>query len=268
MSRMASKFLTFAAALMCATCGAVFPEMKTPVRTPQPGASVEPPPSEDLFLIYFERATVPSRTRDGRSWNPNPFAQLVVQGETVLKTSVVKSDRKPSWPDQPLFNYRIRPDDEVWVELWDDASVGKMPICQKRIWNMSDLIDERNREIECDGGARIWLRVAPARPLLGLGFSYELRGSDGVRVTEVVPHSPASRAGLSEGDRILSIQGQSTMGMDALGIKSKINTYSRTGLDLDVWFVSGERRKLVIKEEAMYPLRGSDLLIPQERLPE
>lgn len=254
--------------LVLSACSAVFPEMKTPARIPTREMVVEPPPGEDLFLIYFERALVPNRTRDGREWNPNPFAQLVVNGEVLVKSPIEHSNRKPTWPDGHLANYRIRSSDEVWLELWDEGRLGDVPICRRRIWSLAELLESRNQEVECDGGARVWIRVAPARPLLGLGFSYELRGSDGVRVTGVVGQSPASRAGISEGDRILAIQGQSTMAMDALGIKSKINTHSRTGLELDVWFVSGERRKIVLKEEAMYPLKDDELDIPQERLPE
>lgn len=259
---------TLGLALVLGACAAVFPEMKTPVRTPSGEALVEPPPGDDLFLIYFERALVPNRTRDGREWDPNPFAQLVVNGEALVKTPVAYSNRKPTWPDERLANYRVRAHDEVWLELWDDGALSNVPICRRRIWTITEFLETRNQEVECDGGARVWLRVAPARPLLGLGLSYELRGSDGVRVTRVIGQSPASRAGLSEGDRILAIQGQPVMTMDTLGIKSKINTHSRTGLELDVWFVSGERRKIVIKEEAMYPLFDDETEIPQERLPE
>jgi hypothetical protein len=245
-------------------CAAVFPEMETSVRPVQSGAA-SPAPGDDLYFVYFESANVPNRTRDGRVWNPDPFAKLIVNGQDLLVTPVEVGQRKPTWPSQKLANYRITPKDEVVIELWDEEAIVDVPICQKTIHDVRALLDERAMDIECDSGARLNLHVEPARPLLGIGLYYELRGSDGVRITRVVGQSPASRAGLGPGDRILAIQGESVMAMDALGIKSKINTYARTGLELDVWFKSGQRRKVTLIEGAMYPLHDDDLELPQTR---
>jgi len=250
--------------LLIAGCAAVFPEMKTAVRAPE-AISAEPPPGDDLYFIYFESAIVPNRTRDGRAWNPDPFAKLIVNGEDILVTPVERNQRKPTWPSQTLANYRIGPKDDVVVELWDEDAIMDVPICQKTIHNIRDLTDERATDLECDSRARLNVHVEPARPLIGIGLYYELRGSDGVRVTRVVGQSPASRLGIGPGDRILAIQGESVMAMDALGIKSKINTYARTGLELDVWFKSGDRRKVMLIEGAMYPLHDDDLELPQTR---
>jgi hypothetical protein len=238
--------------------------MQTSVRSPGPGA-LDPPPGDDLFHIYFDSAHLPNRTRDGRPWDPDPFAKLIVNDTDVLVTPIERDQRKPTWPGQKLANYRVSPGDRVVVELWDDEALLDTPICGFRIEDIREFMGDRADDIECESGARIRLHVEPARALVGVGLSYELRGSDGVRVVRVVGQSPATRAGLGEGDRILAIQGESVMAMDALGIKSKMNTYAKTGLELDVWFQNGTRKKISLLEGPMYPLYDDSLELPQAR---
>jgi PDZ domain len=250
--------------LLLGGCAAVFPEMQTAVHAPGPGP-LEPPPSDDIFYIYFESANLPNRTRDGRPWNPDPFAKLIINDQDHLRTPVERDQRKPTWPGQKLANYRIGPTDRVVIELWDQETLQDTPVCAYRITDIREYMDERSDDIKCESGARIRLHVEPARAMVGVGLYYELRGSDGVRVTRVVGQSPASRAGIGVGDRIMAIQGESVMAMDALGIKSKINTHARTGLELDVWFSGGERKKVTLLEGPMYPLFDDDLSLPQTR---
>jgi hypothetical protein len=247
-----------------AGCAAVFPEMQTAVHSPGPGP-LDPPPGDDLYYIYFETASIPKRTSDGRPWDPDPFAKLIVNDSELLVTPIERGQRKPTWSGQTLANYRISPGDRVVVELWDDEALVDTPVCGFRINDIREFLDDRAEDITCESGARIRLHVEPARALVGVGLSYELRGSDGVQVVRVVGQSPAARAGLGAGDRILAIQGENVMAMDALGIKSKINTHARTGLELDVWFANGTRKKVTLLEGPMYPLHDDALELPQTR---
>lgn len=245
-------------------CGAVFPEMKTPVRAPAADTTIEPAPGDDLYLVYFERAVVPNRTRDGRPWDPDPYAKLLVNSKELIVTAVEARQRKPTWPSQKLANYRFTGDEELRIEVWDQEPIADKPICIEKIRSIK-LLSRGLTEISCDGGARVWLYVGPAVPVVGVGLYYELRGSDGVRITRVAGQSPASRAGLGPGDRILAVQGESVMKLDALEIMSKINANARQGVELDVWFKSGDRKKITLKEEAIYPLNDDDISIPQTR---
>jgi C-terminal processing protease CtpA/Prc len=122
-----------------------------------------------------------------------------------------------------------------------------------------DIRDDSATEIWCDSGARVRLFVGTAHALIGIGLYYETQGGNGVRVTRVVGDSPASRAGLGPGDRILAIQGQPVASMDALQVRSAINENSRKGLKLDVWFMSGKRHVIELQDGAVYPLGDDDL---------
>jgi hypothetical protein len=239
-------------------CSAVFPELSTPVRSVPAGQRFEPAPPEDLLFIKFTGAEIPKLTRDGRKWDaiggdaPDPFAKLIVDGRPILVTPVQSNTLTPTWRDQDLANYRIKPRSEVRVELWDSNPINDHPICAKKI---PDFVEEASRsgtQIMCDSGARLFLQVEPARAQLGLGFWYELQ-SESIVVTRRLTESPATRAGLEPGDEIVKIQGKEVKGFEEGQAKSLINANSRTGLLLVVRKKSGKLETLKLKEGPIYP---------------
>ncbi len=243
-------------------CSAVYPEMQTAVRPLPDGVDPDPPPDDDLYYIYFGGAWIPPKDQGGLPWPggaPDPFAKLIVDDVTLIETPAQSRTREPTWPDQDKENLRIHPRSKVFIEVWDNNAMTDMPICRVKVRDLEALREGADNEFWCDSGARVRLVVEPAKAMLGIGLYYETRGQDGVRVTRVVKDSPAARAGLSQGDRILSINGKRVAGMDALQIRSEINLHARSGLELDVWFSSGERHLVKLKEGALFPLRGDDL---------
>lgn len=247
-------------------CAAVYPEMKTAVRPLPANVEADPPAPSDLYYVYFEGAWIPPKDQGGRPWTggaPDPFAKLLVDDIEKLVTPVQSDSREPTWSGQEKKNLRIRSGASVVVEMWDKNAMNDHPICRARVRDIDSLREGGENEIWCDSGARIRLHVEPAKALLGIGLYYETRGREGVRVTRVVSNSPAERAGLGPGDRILAIQGKPVGEMDALQIRSAINLHSRSGLKLDVWFQSGKRHVIELKEGALFPLEGDDLKLSE-----
>ena len=247
-------------------CSAIYPESTTPVRQALGDVVLDPPPPEDVYFLYFEKVAVPPKTPGGLEWSggaPDPFAVLKVGQTEILRTPVAAKTREATWPDQKKENHRIAQGQEIFIEVWDKNPVVDHPICHAKVKDLNYLRDGGDGEIWCDSGARVWLHVEPARAMLGLGLYYESRGAEGVRVTRVAGGSPAERASLSAGDRILAIQGKKVADMDALAIRSLINQHARPGLELDVWFQSGKRHLVKLKEGPIYPLAGDDLKLPQ-----
>ena len=76
---------TLACALLAlfgsSACAAVFPEVKTPLKTLDEGSELAPPPPDDLLYLYVQSADIPEKTRDGRGWDavggeaPDPVSQ-------------------------------------------------------------------------------------------------------------------------------------------------------------------------------------------------
>lgn len=243
-------------------CAAVYPEMKTAVREAPQGHQADPPPAPHLYYVYFDGAWVPPKDQGGLAWpagDPDPFAKLIVDDVERIKTPVESGTREPTWPKQKKENLSIRPGAQIFVELWHNSPMTNHPLCRAKVRNIDAIREGGEGEIWCDSGARVRLHVEPAKALIGIGLYYETRGRDGVRVTRVVSNSPAARAGLAAGDRILAIQGKNVSTMDALQVRSAINLHSRTGLKLDVWFRDGKRHLIELKEGALYPTAEDDL---------
>jgi len=249
----------------CVTaCGAVFPELTTPIRQPPPGFVLEPPPPSDLLYIEFAKATIPSKTRDGRTWDsvggslPDPLAKLLVDDTEVIVTPVEANTLTPTWPNQKRGNYRIREGARLRVELWDSNPLNNHPICSQELRELSGLSDSGSVDVTCDSGAYIKLVAQPAHGRLGLGFSYEIR-TDEVFIARVLAESPASRAGVKRGDQVVAIMGEPVKGMAEGRVRSLINSNGATGLALRLRGADKQEQDALVKDGAIYPLLSEDV---------
>ena len=261
-----TKFLLIVA-LGLLGCGAVYPQLETPVRTPPGQVKLTPPPPDELLFLKFAGAVIPTRTRDGRSWDsvggslPDAFAKLFVDGKVILETPVQSNSLTPTWPEQPKANYRVRMGAPVRVELWDSNPINNHPIC---VSDMSELHTEVTSEgpvkISCNSGAELNLVVEPAHGRLGIGLYYELRREE-VAVTRVLRESPAARAGLVRGDQLLKIQGKAVKTMDDGEAQSLINANAATGVTLLVRKLDKSEVEVNLKEGAIYPVVGEGVSV-------
>ena len=239
-------------------CGAVYPEVSTPVRSVPPGKQVEPEPPTNMLYIAFDKVIIPKQTRDGRKWDavggaaPDPFAKLLVNGKEIIKTPTESDTMHPTWPTQVRANYLIDPGAKVVVEVWDSNPIHNDPICVITVDSIYDKMSDVASELLCNSGARVELRVEAPHPKVGLGMTYELQ-SQAVKVTKVIEHGPASRAGLGAGTEIVTIQGKKVAELDADQIRSLINANGQTGLTLDIKLADGTSKTVELKEAAMYP---------------
>ncbi|HEY1535938.1 MAG TPA: PDZ domain-containing protein [Polyangiaceae bacterium] len=247
-------------------CGAVYPELATPVR-PAGTRRLDPPPPDDLVYLKFANAVIPSRTRDGRNWDdvggskPDPFAKLIIDEKEILVTPVQANTLNPTWPDQKVGNYRIPKNVPVRVELWDSNPINNHPICVESINNiLSEASNEQNLELRCDSGASIELVVQPAHAKFGIGLYYEL-GTYDIRVTRVVSESPAARALLKRGDQLVQIQGHDVKDMDPETARSLINSNVTTGVTLEVKQQDGSLRDVTLKDGPMYPAVDEEIKV-------
>jgi hypothetical protein len=248
-------------------CGAVYPQLGTPVRTPPAHVTLTPPPPEDLLFIKFAGAVIPRKTRDGRSWDsvggslPDAFAKLFVDGQVILETPVQSNTLTPTWPDQRKANYHVRSGASVKVELWDSNPINNHPICVADVSDIhSEVSTETPLQVSCSSGAELKLAVQPAHGRLGLGLYYELRREE-VVVTRVLRESPSARAGLVFGDQLLKIQGKDVKTMADGEAQSLINANAATGLTLKVRKKDKSEIELTLKEGAIYPMVDEDVPI-------
>jgi membrane-associated protease RseP (regulator of RpoE activity) len=240
-----------------AGCGAVYPELSAPVRAAPAGATLSPPPPNDMLYLAFEGAEIPTKTRDGRRWDsiggaaPDPFAKLSIGDKELLRTPVQSNTLAPTWPDAVRGNYRIPIGSSLELELWDSNALTNHPICVKTLRRIHDEANAGAVDIQCDSGARIRLKVEPAHAEIGLGFHYELRTQE-VYVTRVVLESPAGRLGIKAGDQLLKIEGKDVAKMSEGEPQSAINANARTGVSLTVRHADGRVEDISLKEGPIY----------------
>jgi len=245
-------------AFFATACGAVYPEIATPVRAAGT-RRLDPPPPEDIVFLRFKSAQIPTRTRDGRQWDsvggsaPDPFAKLLMEDKEILLTPVQANTLTPTWPDQKLGNYRLPRGVPARVELWDSNPINNHPICVESINDiLGEASYEKDVDIDCDSGASIVLEVQPAHAKFGVGLYYELRTED-IFVTRVVEESPAARAHLVRGDQIVGIQGKAVKSMDVEAARSMINSNVSTGVTLTIRHANGAVQDVTLKDGPMYP---------------
>jgi hypothetical protein len=249
-----------------AACGAVYPEIATPVR-PAGARRLDPPPPDDLVYLKFAHAVIPSRTRDGRQWDslvgskPDPFAKLIIDDHEILVTPVQSNTLNPTWPDQKVGNYRIPRNVPVRVELWDSNAINNHPICVESINNiLGEVSEDENLELHCDSGATVELVVQPAHAKFGVGLYYEL-GTYDIHVTRVVGESPASRAKLKRDDELVKIQGRAVKTLDPETARSLINSNVSTGVTLTVKHPDGSVEDVTLKDGPMYPAVDEEIQV-------
>ena len=194
-------------------CGCAFPRRSTPI-TPAPDRISRLGAPEDVYLLHVLGATVPDRKAGGMSWDedgsqPDVFVR-VVRGGDVLWESAVRHDAvQPEWDAMLPRNVRFPHGVELRFELWDDDGLSSDPIGVRRYEGLpTRALPGAPLRVTFASGAALTLRLHEPRAHRGLGVrTFEIR-SDALKVVDVEPLSPAGRAGLGAGDRIMAIDGR------------------------------------------------------------
>lgn len=245
-------------------CGAVYPELSSPLRAAPAGRELAPPPPKDLLFIAVKEAQIPATTRDGRKWDaiggaaPDPYAILFLGDRELFRTPVQANTLKPTWPNQKRANYRIPSGSRVRVEVWDSNPVNNHPICVHKLSGLKEEAYQGELSFDCASGARVVLKIEPAHAKIGLGFYYELR-TERIFISRVLQESPAARAGLVKGDEIVEIEGKSVKQFDDGDAQSLINANASTGVKLTIKLFGGELKTLTLKNGPIYPVQSEGI---------
>lgn len=241
-------------------CPAVYPELEARVRPMPAAVPLEPPPPEEVRWIRFLSAKIPPKTRDGRDWDQvfgsqvDPYAILYVNDRELFRTPTASDTLDPDWSSGPRGNFEIGPDDRLRVELWHDHPINDQPIGVRDIgkpqadWTASGMV-----RVTFDSGGEVVLAWQPAHAVYGLGLWYELR-TGACYVTRTLEHSPATRAGLAKGDRIVRIGGRQVEHMSTDEVRSAFGAIPTSGLDLLVRHRDGTTSEVRLVEGPIYAL--------------
>lgn len=240
-------------------CALVYPEYGLSLgKAPEMG-TYDPPPPDDR--VYFEvvSAKIPDKTRDGRQWDevlgslPDPFLKITLNEAEVVRTDPESDTLTPSWKEAPRGNFPMRVGDTVRVEIWDANTLVDHPIGVKQVTLGSEMFEVDTTRVKFDGGVELEFRLRAAKPLWGFGMRYEVH-SGGASITSVMDQSPAMRAGVKSGDKILKLADKEIAKLSSDDVISEMNGAPATGIKLTLQHADGSTVDATVKQGPIYAL--------------
>lgn len=247
------------AAVLLAGCGAVFPEVSTRFSEAPLVGTFDPPPPQDRHYLKVVSAVVPAKTRDGREWDqvfgslPDPYVKVFVNDKEIFRTIAASDTLTPTFESSPAGNFALAIGDKLEVQLWDSSPMNDSPIGVREVSVSPDMIDGEDVELDLGGGAKVNVLLKPAKPVWGVGLWFELR-NDSTYVTRLIDGSPASRADVQAGDRILKIDDKAVDGLSVDEVRSLLSAIPAAGRALVLQHKDGATLQITLKEGPIYPL--------------
>ncbi len=196
--------------------GCVYPRRGTSLTSvhserTQSGAIHSPP---NIWQVTVVSAHVRPRMRGDLDWDdggglPDVFVRIYRGEELIWESETIDDTLSPEWNATLPRNLEAPPDVALRFEVWDADTVGGDPVGILRERGLPDTaLPGAEARLLLEGGSYLTIRVDNPRPHRGVGIEeYEVR-PDELAVLRVTPHSPASRAGIQPGDRIVAIGDQ------------------------------------------------------------
>jgi hypothetical protein len=264
-----SVVLALVAASLSLGCTAIYPELGTKISAVAPGMALVPAAPEGRRYVAVVGASLPPTMRDGRPWGGveggKPTAYLVVRvnDRLLFKTNPDPDTLTPTWPDSPRGNQLLEVGDTLEFQVWDVKALADRPIGVSKVRLSPELLSLGQVRTELEGGGEVTLSIEPAKAVWGAGIWFELR-NDGAVVTRLLDESPASRAGIRRGDRILSIDGRPTASLSPSETRSLLAAIPAKGRVLVLAHEGGGTLDATLVEGPIYPLQSDRRLLPVE----
>lgn len=237
-------------ALLALGLGAcAYPRRTTPLLPVTTNDAVGAP--NELWRLEFVSGTVGERQRSGVPWDeedrggPDPVVRLYRNDGLAFESPVARDTRHPEWR-AITPNLRLPRSAQLRFEVWDDDRVGHQPIGQWEQHGLPhDLLPDAERTLQLDGPDNtLTIRLLRPLPHRGVGVrQYEVR-SDALIVLDVIARSPAGRAGLARGDRIIAIGGETVAHLGEARAASALALAIDRDQKLSVVKVNGSRAEI------------------------
>jgi len=169
----------------------------------------------DVYRFTAISATLNAQNRGATQWDdngglPDPVLRVYRDDVLVWESGTVNDSIHPEWNEVAPRNIRVPSSARMRLEVWDRDELGGDPV---GVWRGIGLPPNARAGVDArvllEGESYVTIRIDAPQPHRGVGIRlFEVR--DGaLLVIEVEPFSPAARAEIVPGDRIVGIGSQS-----------------------------------------------------------
>jgi hypothetical protein len=236
-------------ALGAAIAGCAYPRRATglsPVRSTVESGTTP----GDVWTFTVVGATIPPLSRGALAWDgsdgqPDPFVRIY-RDETLLWESPTLQDTlAPEWNAELPRNLYAPQSAHFRFEIWDRDEVGADPVGIFRYAGLPpNVVSGADARVMMEGGAQLALRLSAPHAHHGVGIRlYEVRGDELV-VVEVETHSPAGRAGIQPGDRIVAIGEQTVQALGSQRAPGALSMAAERHTPLRIRNARGDTREV------------------------
>lgn len=194
--------------------GCVYPRRATSLVPVRGATTVAIGAPTGVVSLTIVAARTPASRRGGMAWDdgggaPDCFVRVFRNETMVYESPTVADNSSPRFDAHLPESLVVSGGPRMRLELWDRDTLGSDPV---GVWRGVGLpghgTGDGETRVLLDGGTYLTIRTGPPRPYRGIGIRlFELRPGE-LYVVEVEPYSPAGRAGIVAGDRIVAIGGR------------------------------------------------------------
>lgn len=233
-----------------------YPRRATLVHPAPPSAQPQDEPS-NLWSIKLVDAVLPEQKGGGLPWDgdgtgPDPYLRLVIDGRVVWESPVQQNTRRPVWNVKLPRNIYVPSQANFRLELWDDDAASSDPAgAISRSGLPETARPDALAHLNLDNTGTVTIVVSNPTPSKGLGVQYEQR-SDALVVLEIEPFSPAARAGIKIGERVVGIGEARVSSLAAAKAASELSLSADRGATLQVQDVRGKEREVTLDRDYLW----------------
>jgi hypothetical protein len=194
---------------LCVISGCAYPRRTTLVHAAPASAEPIDTPS-GLWSIRLLEAQLPETKGGGLAWDsdgtgPDPYLRLVIDDRAIWESPVQKDTLNPQWNVTLPRSIRVPSGSKFRIELWDEDTASADPAGMVSSLGLpANALPNARARLSLDNLGTVTITVSAPKALKGVGVTYE-QHSDALVVLEVEPFSPAARAGINKGDKVVAI---------------------------------------------------------------
>lgn len=244
--------------LLISVSGCAYPRRATHISPAPAGVAGRDTAPADMWTLRIIDAGLPPLKPTGLPWDddgsgPDAYVRVLVDGQPVWKSEVIEDEVHPQWK-VTLPNNIFIPDNRPFrIEVWDhDGGLGGDPLGYLAHTGLPPTATpDAEASLLLSNAATLRIVVSAPRPQQGVGLEVEIH-PDAMHVLKVLPYSPAARAGIVVGDRIVEIGPVYVSHMADQDALSRLSLAGDRGEKLVVVDKSGTRREIELDHDPLW----------------